>query len=584
MPAATVVGAAALWGGAFHPVAAAITGAALTGVLAWSVVRLPRQAASRDEVLAAAFIAWGVLAAVLAGTAPLAAKETVGGWLAALLLWAGVRRSGSGARAAAAAVVALVTALLAVGVLLEWSVFAEPRVGGLLENPNVAAALLVTGVLGALPSLGRRWLRAGLVMLAAVALVGTGSRAGLAAAAVALVVLLPAGRLRRGGAATAAAGVALLAWWRLASVPDPFAWHRPALWRAMLELASHHLLHGVGPGGLPDAAGVVRIAESNPVAVHQWLINYAESTPLAVLVALGLPGLLLAAAAVGAWLMRLRKLGASRWTWAGVGAVTTFALVHDQLEVGVVLWWWALVLGLLDVPWAPRPARPSRWRWLIAATAATALAWSLVQPAAVRLWWPPTHPDAAAVRAALRCEPFFADAPRLLVERALLEGRWRGPAAVDAAYWSERAVAARPGSAALWADEARVYTRIVRELGTWPGATARARRAWGEATAREPDLPWYWYDWALLERSLGDNARARALMQRAVLAEPHFVRGWLLLARLELDLGRMPAASTALARARASRRLVHGRLLTGYERDLLRLPRRQLRELEEALR
>ncbi len=580
--AATVVGGAALWGGAFLPLPAAVMGAGLALVLASGLVTesLPRLA--REEVLAGALVAWGVVAAVVAAGSPLASKQTLGGWLAAWLLWILGRRAAPAARTAGSKVLAGCTAVLAVAVLLQWWVYATPRVGGLLENPNVAAALLVTGVLVSLPALGRGWLAAAFVVLAGAALIGTGSRAGLVAAAVAVVVLLPRGRPRRLGAAAASVGVLLLLWWRTVGRGDPFAWHRLALWRALLELVRSHPVVGVGPGGLAEAAGVVRLAEPSPVAVHQWLISYAESSPLAVLVAVGVPGLLLAVAAVVAWLVRLRREGASPWLWAAAAAMGTFAAFHDQLEVGVVLWWWALVAGLLDRPTRQQAPRTAG-RALVGLTAAVALAACLVQPAVARLWWQGAPVDPASVRSVLRFEPFFATAPAALAERALGRPDWSWRLAVEAAYWSGRAVSAHPGSAALHALEARVYTRIVTDLGVWPDAVKRAREAWAAAAAREPHLPWYWYRWALLERSLGEVERARGLAERAVAAEPHFVRGWLLLARLELDLGRMRAARSALARAEASRDLARGRLLTGYERELLEAPRWQLRQLEEAL-
>ncbi len=186
------------------------------------------------------------------------------------------------------------------------------RVGGLLENPNIAAALLVA----TLPLVGvfwrdsnqRLWILVAIVLLGGVGL--TGSRAGLLAILASSAALLPRGRVRMVGLATGAVSVAAVLLWRFASQPDILAWFRPAIWRAIVRLWSTHPLFGVGPGGLVDAAGPIRLLHEDHVGQHQFLVTYAESTPLGLLVQTGAIGLALAVVAAGLWLRRARHDGA----------------------------------------------------------------------------------------------------------------------------------------------------------------------------------------------------------------------------------------------------------------------------------
>ncbi len=73
-----------------------------------------------------------------------------------------------------------------------------------------------------------------------------------------------------------------------------------------------HPLFGVGPGGLVDAAGPTRLLHEDHVGQHQFLVTYAESTPLGLLVQTGAVGLALAVVAAGLWLRRGRGTMANR--------------------------------------------------------------------------------------------------------------------------------------------------------------------------------------------------------------------------------------------------------------------------------
>jgi tetratricopeptide (TPR) repeat protein len=124
---------------------------------------------------------------------------------------------------------------------------------------------------------------------------------------------------------------------------------------------------------------------------------------------------------------------------------------------------------------------------------------------------------------------------------------------------------------------------VAGDLGAWPDSLEGARRGFERATALEPHLPWYWLHWARFERAAGDLEAARRLAARAIAEEPNFVRGLLFSARLDLDRGQVGAARRAFDRAEGARWLARGRLLTSYERDLLRAPAWQVEEIRQAL-
>ncbi len=71
---------------------------------------------------------------------------------------------------------------------------------------------------------------------------------------------------------------------------------------------------------------------------------------MAVLVQTGAVGLLIAVVALVLWLIRSRESGGldSANLRAGFAAMAVMAAFHDFLNVDVVIWWWALALGLLE--------------------------------------------------------------------------------------------------------------------------------------------------------------------------------------------------------------------------------------------
>lgn len=591
--AAAAVALSVALGGAFAPgqrLAVAVLIAVVAGWLALAAVRGPLA----EEWLALGVIGWGAVSGALATGYPLAAKQMIGGWLVAWVVWVAVRRAGEAWQRSCGLLLVTAAAIAAVVVLAECAGAGRLRMGGLFVNPNVAAALLVPAVpaiaLALVPR--RRWLAAAVMLLVVAGVVGTGSRAGLLALVVVAALLLPRGRLRTVGVAAAVAGAALVLAWRFAAAPDALAWHRVAIWRALWPLVASSPIHGVGPGWLEEATGVVRIAHEQELGRWGHVIGSAESTPYGLLVRTGLVGLALAAAAAVAWWRRARGQGSesAMATSAMVAGIAVLALFHDVLDVDVVLWWWAGLLGLaFPVAAAPAPGAPRtvvagpRVRLPMALALAFALLWSLATPALARfLWWGGPSTPALAERAE-RTEPWYSEPVEWRVDELLARPQWSWAEAAEAISWSRRTVELHPGRARAWSALGDVHARVAAELGPWPDALDGARQGFGRATALEPHLPWYWARWAAFERSVGELEEARRLVGRALDEEPRFVRGWLLEARLALDRGDAPGAARSFERARIAALEGRWRPLSDYERDLLRAPSRQVHELAAEL-
>jgi cytochrome c-type biogenesis protein CcmH/NrfG len=586
----SVVVVAAILGGAFYPGPRIVVGMLLAVTLGWAIAVM-RGRLTAEEWMAFGFVVWGVVSAAVAATAPLAARETVVVWIVACGLWLVARRAAENGSQAALIVVAAGGVIVALGVMCETLGMGGIRVGGLLENPNVAASLLVVS-LPVLVIIGgrRRWpLAAGVVMV--LGLILTGSRAGLLALLASAAVVLPRGRPRFFGLLTGSLGVTAVLVWRFANQPDVLAWFRPAIWSAVVRLWAAHPLLGVGPGGLVDAAGVQRLLHADHVGQRQFLISYAESSPLALLVQTGLIGFVIAAAAIFVWWRRAHQSQRlSRPLGVVLAAMAVMGLFHDLLTMDVVLWWWALSFGLMEARGAPIPPKnylsdySKGRRVFVALVFAFIVLWGVVQPAWARWLWRSGTPGEVLVARSMRAEPWF-DAPLEWRVRDLLRREsWSWETAAEAICRGRRAVQIHPGAAGLWSILGMVHARVVTDFGPWPDSVDGARSAFARAVALEPHQPWAWLEWARLERNLGQTSDAVNLVRRALEAEPHTVRARLFLARLELDLGNSEAAREAYFSALQSTRLHHRANLSAYERELLGAPKWQFREIGEALR
>ena len=587
--ASLVVAMAAILGGAFYPGPRVVIGCFLAIALGWSVAVMRGQLAP-EEWVALGFVVWGVVSAALAAAAPLAAREAIAVWMVAWGLWLAARRARGWNSQAALLILTGTALILALGVVLEAVGLRGLRVGGLLENPNITASLLVVS----LPAIliiegGRRWRIAAAAVLI-VGLVLTGSRAGLLALLVIVAVVLPRGRAKIIGLLAGGAGVAAVLVWRFVNQPDILAWFRPAIWSAVLRLWASRPLCGVGPGGLVDAAGAQRLLHADHVGQRQFLISYAESSPLAALVQTGLVGFLVAAVAVFIWWRRARAdQRLSRNMIAMLAAMAMMVAFHDMLTMDVVLWWWALNIGLLEVRVASMAPRDS-WsnssmigRVIVGMTFSFVVLFGLVQPAWARWIWRSEGPVSVVMERTMRAEPWF-DAPLEWRSRELLKQRhWGWETVAEATAVSGKAVRSHPGAARLWSIWATVHARVVAEFGPWPDSIDAAREGFAQAVELEPHQPWSLLEWARFERNLGHTNDAIDLVRRALDEEPHMVRARLFLARLELDRGALEAAREAYDAALESANL--RRLdLNAYEREILGAPEWQFKELREALR
>jgi hypothetical protein len=587
-----VAAAAAVAGGAFFPGQRLAIGLSLALLIGWSVFLRRLSKLAPEEWAVLLLIGWGAVSAIAVGAAPLAAKEVLTGWLVAWWLWAGARRAAPRATAMAATSLVAAALLVAAGVACEALGRGGIRVGGLLENPNFTAALLV----GALPLVGLvpggRWSAAAAGASIAAAVVLTGSRAGLLALLAMGVLLLPGGRARMTGLVSGAAAITALVAWRFAAQPEVLAWFRPSIWLGVLRLWAAHPLLGVGPGGLAEAAGPFRLLHADHLSRHPYLITYAESSPLRLLVQTGAVGLVIALVALVIWLRRGAWDGtlASPAGRSAAAAMLVMAVFHDFVTIEVVLWWWAIALGLAEAaagraaPIPDRPPDPMLARAGRSLVLSLIVLWGIVQPAWARWSWRAEPRSAISADRACAAEPWFSAPLDWRVRSLLDEDSWTWERAAEALALGNEAVRIHPGASRLWLNLGQTWYRTVNALGAWPDAVAGARAAFARATELEPFQPWAWLEWARLERGLGRLDEAAALARRAVAVEPNAVRAHLFLARIELDRAHIAQARAALHEAKASIAQRRRPGLSAYERELLAAPQWQLRELEEALR
>jgi hypothetical protein len=590
--AALVVVLTAVLGGGFLPTPRLLIGGLLACLWILAAVEWTT-GPTRDEMAAAGLLVWGMVTAVWVGAAPLASKETLTTWVIAWALWCVTRRGSPGSRRVALRILAVGGATVAAAVILAAVMETSIRVGGLLDNPNVAVALLVpTLAVGLTVFEGdpqwRRWIWF-LVMGAGIVL--TGSRAGLLAAVVVVAVMLPRGRLRLAGIVAGSGVVMAVLAWRFISQPDLLAWHRVSIWWAVVKIWLAKPLTGVGPGCLIEAAGAERILHPDQVGRYQFVVSYAESTPLAILVQLGLVGLTLAAVALGLWWLDARRTGALEGVpfRASLASMVVLAMFHDFLTIDPVLWWWAVVVGCFDAGGLRKKGTvltesPMGVRIVIALAMVWLTAWGMMEPALARWIFSGSEATGAQVERVLRAEPWYSEPAGERVRILIADpDPWRWTTAAEALHWARYSKSVHPGLARRWADLGRVHLRVLTDLGGTDHDIEAAEKSLDRACELDPHLPWHWLERARLARVIGDHRLALSLTHHALTQEPYTVRGWLFLSRLELELGRIDAAREALTEAESRLVLLDRPSLNDYERELLFAPPTQLESLREAL-
>ncbi len=580
----------AFLGGGFYPLPRMVVAGALMVVWVLAAAGF-RGRPDRTEWLLAGTVAWGLIVAVWVGSSPLAGKETLTIWITALLLF-GICRRGSGeSRFRAIGILTVGAAVVAAAVIVE-AIGSGLRVGGFFENPNLAAALLV-------PTLPMGWWvlekrsrwRWAWSFLAVAGIVCSGSRAGLLAMIVAVALMLPRGGLLRlvllAGSLLATSVLVV----RFVSQPDALAWHRISIWRAVIRIWLTRPLTGVGPGSLVEAAGQARILHPDEIGRYQFVVGYSESTPLAVLVQLGIVGVVLVGLAVFTWWIagRADSIVDRPIVVSAFSAAVVLGAFHDFLTIDPVLWWWAVLLGCSTSPPGARAevssvAGPFDVKWVAALLMVWLTAWGIATPAYARRTMASGSLDSDGVVRALRIEPWLSTAPAARVRSLLAtDERWTWESAAEALHWAQTAVDVHPGLSRLWADLGRVHLRVLTDLGGTQYDGSAARQALTRACELDPHLAWNWLERARLEWLTGNLNEAVRLTNHALAQEPDAVRGWLLLSRLQLESGRREAAISALKNAEDRLGLAEQRGLSIYDLDLLHAPAAQLESLRHDL-
>lgn len=586
--AALAVAVSAVFGGAFYGSHLMLVALALSIAIGLGCVSGQSYLRS-DEWMIAAVMLWAAASALVLSDAPLAAKVTITTWLTAWCVWVGARRASR--QTAERAILVLIAASVVIAGLIVTAAVAERKIrqNGPFDSHNVAGAVLVSIVPLVLYSDRlRRW-KWPVVALLTAAIVITGSRAAWIAGIAVIVSGLPRGRLRSAVGWLGSAAAVLAVMLRALFWPEPLAWFRLKIWKALIKLAVEHPLAGVGPGELAEAAGVIRIYHDGGFAHYDRIISYSESSFVAIPVQLGGIGALLFLIGAIALVRDVRSRGLFedpqvRSVTAGILAYSVF---HDVLTIPILLWWWGLVAGFVysdDVLKEATRCGRSFERIVLGAALGGLVVWGLATPALADRIWNGPRPNAEIVEQVIRVEPLYTQAPVGRVQELLRQKVWDWETAAEAIHWASYTAAWRSGDAKSWGLLAQAQARTALELGAGPHSIAAARSAYREARTREPYLPWYWYAAAQLERALGDLQTARSYVTRAVELEPNYVRGNLLVARLELDLGRVHAARSALERVHAILERAESRdLRSSYETELAACPSWQLRQLEDVL-
>ncbi|UCF67320.1 MAG: O-antigen ligase family protein [Acidobacteriota bacterium] len=455
------------------------------------------------------------------------------------------------------------TYLVAAGIALAGT--ALGRASGRRWRLGLAAALVVTGLLGGARATLALGLPAGLLLLG---------------------LRLDDRRLRRAVLAFLGAGIAIGATAMLLrfSAGDPYAFYRPRIWSASLQAWLSRPLFGFGPGGFASLAPRFAFADPLGAVAYGRVFRGPHSDLLAVLLGLGWPGA--CALVVGLSVPVRRAWAASRGrpelaaalaaaaTLAAHGTVDEFVTARPAAALAA-----ALMLGAVAgcgrpraACWEPRALgrSASLIGVVVALTAGELLPWAADE----RL-------RAGAPAAAVALDPLRDDA-----WLALAAGS-QGPPLARLARGLERtrrASNAQPAGWRPWVERARLLEAACRGPLQESQTCQQARAGWGAALARLPrDVlarrarAWLWHD-------TGGPSEAIADLLIALDVEPNFLGARVDLAWLLLETGQSERAreqlDTLMARAGAMPQVAAA---SDYELALRRVSRSRVEALMERL-
>ena len=451
----------------------------------------------------------------------------------------------------------------------------EIRPAGFFANPNQLAAYLGIGLWAAASRFfAVRGLRIRASVLAsagilAAGLILTGSRGGMAAVAVMVLVAILFGASRVSFRRTVASLAIVLVIGTLAAAAlayrfrtrtDPYPYARLQIWAAVTRAIADQPILGMGPGMLEH-----RYHNYNPPELGSWVryskyFRTAHSSYLQILVETGAAGFLCAIATLGMLLWHLgkryRRLSGQEpipWVLLALGTLMVHGLVENLLEIQAALLALLLAVGMelggnprrgSAGPQGPQAAQrgdgsPGWFRW-VGATGIVYLYWILVLSpflADVHFRKMQAAGDAPEfgrhLSRATRFNPFqpyyFWEAavriqramPRIDLEQfALVHGYLR------------TAIRLEPGEPRFHRDLGRLYDRAFRDLFHDLHTMEKAIDSYAEAFTLNTADPRPLVELARLLRLAGRSEEGLRQLDRALEVEPAF--GAAHLERLEI--------------------------------------------------
>lgn len=417
-----------------------------------------------------------------------------------------------------------------------WMIVRPP---GTLGNGNYFATWLLFVVFLSLglktmeTSVAARWFSVGAALLAACAMLLTGTRAAMIGLAAGGLVWMAVQRVRHFRRVVLFGGIVALAGIAFYLAPpgqqlrarahwfadDPWGGDRLDLWRDSLRMASHHLAAGYGPevftSEFPRFESL-QLARRDPDFGHESAHNMFLDT----LVAQGLPGVLLLAA-----LCAVGLLGAVRLKKPAFAAALAAGIVSQQFSAftltNAMMFW--VTVGLVVAVDAP----PVEWRRRKAAMAGAAVLAALLLYAAARL----AVADHALEMAKQQIDR--GDLARAQEQYRRYENSRLPGASAD--VWYARALL----TLASRSPKLEVRVAAVGAAGT---AAVRATQ-----TAEDPYNAWY--NLGVFCGSQNDAACVEQSLRQAIAANPMWFKPHWALAQVLSLTGRVQEARTEAMRA-----------------------------------